>query len=234
MAIVIRVAYNNQNWEEPCKTPGKDGLCWLCFEDILEIIPPKRTDEVCSGHCWEQHLCIEYRWGCTPKGRIYGNRARPGIKVFFVFKQPDGNYTLWGKTTVHSVDDEIVEEGRDDEVGFAFIHFNPFEPLTRDKWVRNLSDVQLVGAKWLQGRHRYISTQSEAYLEQLIEGIVPEKQEEAVAIAPSDNSDNNVNLSISVTPNIYKKLESIANEEGRQVDEIMREAIAEWMKGRLD
>lgn len=229
MSIVIRVAYNNKNWEAPCKTPGKDNLCWLCFKDILEIIQPKRTDEVCTGHCWEQHLCTEYKWGCTPKGRKYGDRTRSGMKVFFVFKQPDGNYALWGKTTVHSVDDELVEKGRDDEVGFAFIHFNPIELLPRDKWVRNLSDVQLVGAKWLQGRHRYINTEQDDYLEQLIEGKVPEKRTEVIATTLLSNS---ISLNISVTPNIHKRLESIANEEGRQIDEIVREAVAEWIKER--
>lgn len=229
MAIVIRVAYNNQNWEAPCRTPGIDTLCWYCFEDILDIIPPKWTDEVCSGHCWEQHLCTDCRWGCTPKGRKYGDRAHSGMKVFFVSKQPDRNYTLWGKTTVHSVDDEPVKKGRDDEVGFAFIHFNPVELLPRDKWIRNLSDVQLVGAKWLQGRHRYINAEQDDYLEQLIKGEVPEKRTEAPVTTPLGNS---VNLNISVTPNIHKKLESIADEEGRQIDEIVREAVAEWIKKR--
>jgi len=229
MAIVIRVAYNNLRWKESCKTPGKDNLCWYCFEDILDIISPKWTDEICSGHCWEQHLCVNYRWGCTPKGRKFGNRAYSGVKVFFAFKQPDGNYTIWGNTTVHSVDKEIVEEGRDYEVGFAFIYFSSFEPLPSDKWVRNLSDVQLVGERWLQGRHRYIDAEQEAYLEKLIEGAVPIKQGETAAMALAGN---NVNISVSMMPNIYKKLERIANEEGRQIDEIVREAVAEWIKGR--
>jgi len=33
-------------------------------------------------------------------------------------------------------------------------------------------------------------------------------------------------------PNIYQKLEEIATEEGRSIDEIVREAIAVWLKGR--
>lgn len=232
MSMIIRVLYNNQDWRSPCRTPGKDIGCWNCFVSaFLGIDPPSRDDEVCTGHCWEQHLCTEYKWGCTPKGRNFGYQAYRGVKVFFVFRQPDGNYTLWGKTTVRDIDDEPAEKGGDYEIGFAFIHFDPFEPLPQVKWVRNLSDVQLVGEKWLMGRYRYIDAEKEDYLEQLIEGEVSAKQAEITAATPASN---NVNLSISVMPNIYKKLEGIANEEGRQIDEIVREAIAEWVKGRLE
>jgi hypothetical protein len=151
------------------------------------------------------------------------------MKVFFVFKQRDGRYTLWGKTTVQRIDDKLVEEGKDYEVGFAFIHFNPFEPLPRDKWKRNLTDVDLVGQKWLMGLHRYIDTGRESFLERLIEGGKPETPVEALAVAPS--SGNSV-LNIKIMPHIKKKLEEIAYAEGRQKDDIVREAIAEWLKGR--
>lgn len=230
MGMVIRVLYNNQGWQDPCITPGKDIGCFNCFEsEFLDIYAPSRDDEKCTGHCWEQHLCAEYKWGCTSKGRMFGYRAYPGMKVFLVFRQPSGHYTLWGKTTVRDIDDEVATEGRDYEVGFAFIHLEPFEPLPKEKWVSNLSDVQLVGEKWLMGRYRYIDAEKEGYLEQLIEGEVSAEQAETTAATPASN---NVNLSVSVTPNIYKKLEGTANEEGRQIDEIVREAIAEWLKGR--
>lgn len=228
MAVVIRVVYNNQDWGAPCKTPGKDNLCWYCFMGILDIRSPKRDDAICSGHCWEQYLCNDYKWGCTPKGRVFGYQAYRGATVFLVFKQPDGNYTIWAKTTVSAVDTEPMKNGNDYEEGFAFIHFNPFAPLPRDKWVRNISDVRLVGAKWLQGRYRYIDANQEKYLEQLIEGEAPEEKVETAVATQTGGID----LSITVMPNVYKKLESIANEEGRQIDEIVREAIAEWVKER--
>ena len=229
MGIVIRTLYNNQNWQVPCKNPGKDSGCWRCFEDILDIKPPSLNDEKCTGHCWDQHLCNEYKWGCTPKGRRFGNRAHPGMKVFFVFKQRDGRYTLWGKTTVQRIDDKLVEEGKDYEVGFAFIHFNPFEPLPRDKWKGNLTDVDLVGQKWLMGLHRYIDAEREIKLEQLAEGIVPERGGESLVTAELLTT---TTLNVNVAPNVYKKLKDIADKEGRQIDEIIREAIAEWLKGR--
>lgn len=231
MGMIIRVLYNNQDWQAPCKNPGKDGGCWLCFENNVNINPPSLEDEICKGHCWEQHLCTEYRWGCTPQGRMFGYRAYLGMKAFFVFKQSDGNYTLWGRTTVNSVDNKLIEEGRDDEAGFAFIHFNPFEPLTREKWVMNLSDIQLVGEKWLMGRYRYINSEREAHMEQLIEGLISEKRaRNSIATQPISNT----NLNINIAPKIYERLEYAANEEGRQIEEIVREAIAEWLKGRRE
>lgn len=229
MGLIIRVLYNNQNWQAPCKKPGKDNLCWLCFENNVNIKQPNREDDECTGHCWEQHLCTEYRWGCTARGRIFGSRAYPGMKVFFIFKQPDGNYTIWAKTTVSSVDDRLVGGDREDEAGFAFIHFNPFEPLPREKWVANLSDIQLVGRKWLMGRYRYINAERETYLEELSEGLIPAKQT-ASTIVPQHIS--NTNLNINIAPNTYEKLQLIANDEGRQIDEIVREAIAEWLRAR--
>ena len=229
MAMVIRTLYNNQGWRAPCLQPGKDPECWLCFEDNVAIKAPNLTDEVCSGDCWERYICSRYRWGCTPRGRTFGYRAYRGNKVFFIFKQQDGNYTLWGKSLVKSVDTEPLKQGEEGEIGFAFIHFDPFEPLTRDKWVSNLSDIQLVGKRWLRGRYRYIDHEKETYLEQLIEGIVLEPQIEIPVLARPTAT---IDVSVSLMPNICKKLEDIAGEEGRQVDEVIREAIAEWLKDR--
>jgi len=229
MAMLIRVLYNNQDWNAPCKTPGNDRLCQKCFDGILGIIPPKKDDVICTGHCWEQHLRINYRWGCTPKGRVYGPRAKPGTTVFFVFKQPDGNYTIWGKTTITSIDAIPSQIGRSDEQGFAFVHFEKFDPLPREEWVADISDVNLVGAKWLQGRHRFIDDNQEQHLVQLIEGNIEEKKPATVVV---DEHHVSVDLHINVVPNIYKKLESLAKEEGRQMNDCIREAIAEWIRNR--
>ena len=225
MGILIRTLYNNQGWEGLCNSPSKDRSCSLCFEPNVNIRPPSPSDEICTGNCWERNLCIKYRWGCTPQGRAFGKRAYIGMKAFFVYKQSDGNYTLWGKTTVQNIDDKVLEDGEDDERGFAFIHFTPFEPLPKDKWVHNLTAYELVGEEWRQGRYRYIDGKREAYLEQLIEGTLAERP-----IEPSHSGD--LTLSIKIMPNIEEKLEEIASKEGRQKDEIVREAIAEWLKGR--
>ena len=229
MGIIIRTLYNNQGWQAPCNSPYKDMGCRLCFEPNVNIRPPSVADEICTGNCWERNLCVKYRWGCTPQGRTFGGRAYVDMKAFFVYKQLDGNYTLWGKTTVQSIDDRVLEEGEDDEKGFAFIHFSPFEPLSKDKWVRGLSAQQLVGKRWLMGRHRYIDTGRETYLEQIIEEGKSETRPEGPIITPPPSG---MTLNIKIMPNIEEKLEEIAYKEGRQKDEIVREAIAEWLKGR--
>lgn len=229
MGMIIRTLYNNQGWQTRCESPYKDRKCRLCFEPNVNIRPPTVTDEVCTGNCWERNLCVKYRWGCTPQSRTFGGRAHIGMKVFFVYKQLDGNYTLWGETTVQSIDDRVLEEGEDDEKGFAFIHFNPFAALPEDKWVKDLTDRQLVGEKWLMGRYRYIDTRRESYLEQLIEGGKAKTGAEGSSVTPPSNA---VTFTIQIMPNINDKLEKIAYKEGRQKDEVVREAIAEWLKGR--
>lgn len=224
MGMVIRVVYNNQGWQALCKTPGKDSSCWRCFQPGLAIRKPEPNDEVCSGDCWERRLRTEYRYGCIPKGRTYGSRAQPGIKVFFVFRQGGGKYTLWGKTSLHSVDSEPVKEGQDYEKGFAFAHFEPFEPLPREKWVPDLTDKELVGAPWRMGLHRFISSEQETKLEPRIESLAYE--------APSAPKVSSRAITVSVSPTMYTKLENIASDEGRELDEIVREAVAEWLRDR--
>jgi len=232
MGIIIRTLYNNQNWRALCKQPRPYNECKRCFKPKEAILGPSPSDEVCTGNCWERNICVKYRWGCNPKGRKFGGRAYIGMKVFFVYKQPGGKqalYTLWGKTTVQSIDDKVVAEGQDDEKGFAFMYFISFVPLPKEKWVRNLTDRELVGEKWLQGAFRYVDTARETRLEQLIEGEKADRPVEspAITIPPTDTI-----LTIRIMPNIEEKLDRIANAEGRQKDEIVREAIAEWLKGR--
>ncbi len=227
-ALVIRTVYNNQDWAAPCKTPGKDKNCKLCFEKKVQITPPSPEGEICTtDNCWERNLCVQYRWGRTPKGQKFGGRAQEGVRAFFVYRQLDGKYTLWGVSAINAVDDKTTEVGSDDEKGYAFVHFNPFKPLPREKWVKDLTDRQLVGKKWGQGSFRYVDSGQEAYLEQLIEGISPSE-----AQSKAEDSLRSSVLSISIMPSIQEKLQQKAISEGRQVDEVVREAIAEWLKDR--
>lgn len=230
MAIVIRVAYNNKDWKGPCDTPWKDNLCWYCFEGQLQIKAPQVNDVVCSGDCWEKRLCTEYRWGCTPKGRVYGSDAYKGAKVFFVYKQRNGNYTIWGRAQVSSVDDKLMQSSNEFENGYSYIHFEQFEPLSQNKWVKDIPDTKLVGARWLQGRHRYINIEREQFLDGLIDGLPIEKI--ANVVEPKGNEDGSIDVTVKLMLRIYRKIEKIALEEGRSKDEVFREAIAEWVKNR--
>jgi hypothetical protein len=234
MAIIIRTAYNNKGWNGKCDYPGKDPLCWQCFTGDIRVHGPNKNDVVCSGDCWESRIYKDLKWGCTPKGRLYGPDAYPGVTVYLIFTQPDGKYTIWGKTKASSVDGELMSSGKDFEDGFSFIHFAPFEPLPRDKWITDLTDVQLVGTKWLQGRHRYIHGSQEQYIQDLIEGkanpydTVPEQIiAESKKIRTVGNQLNTV-----VTEIMFEKLIKIASEEGRTVDELVRQAIADFVRSK--
>ena len=85
----------------------------------------------------------------------------------------------------------------------------------------------MVGADWRQGRFRYIDRDRELYLEKLIKGERPEVTQGAATTLSGTSV-----LNIEIMPHINDQLEKIAHQEGRQKDEIIREAIAEWLKGR--
>jgi hypothetical protein len=228
-AMVIRTLYNNRDWQAPCNRPFEDSECRLCFKPNVAIRPPKVGDEICSGHCWERSICTKYYWGCPPPGRRFGGRAQIGTQVFLVYRQPNGGYTLWGKTTVQSIDKDVVRNGIDGEDGFAFIHFRPFKPLQKDKRIKDLTDLELVGERWLMGTFRYIDSTLEKYLEKLTaEG----KTSEQVVQLPTGASPDTAALSVKVMPNIREKLNKASEKEGRQTDEIIREAVAEWLRDR--
>lgn len=226
MAIVIRTLFNNQNWKGPCKNPHQDQRCDICFQKPppVNIVPPPPDDPVdedgfCKGGCWEQRLCIDYKWGCTPEGRKFSKRANIGVKAFFVYRQPNHEYTLWGKSKVRDVN--VL--GHD---GFYYLYFEPFEPLPEHKWVPNLAADKLVGEQWLMGNYRFIDDNREVYLEGLIQGGKQSK-----IIFPSSLGDY-VELNVRIKPNIKEGLEVVANKEGRPIEEIVREAIAELLRAR--
>jgi hypothetical protein len=232
VGIIIRVLYNNREWKSPCSHPGTDTLCQKCFaKDSLDIKSPSRDDEVCSGLCWERDICANHEWGCTPKGRKFGYRAQKGIKAFFVFQQPDHKYTLWGATKVDRVNVAPKRELKDHEIGYYFwITFAPFDALPRDKWVRNLKDVDLVDQKWMQGRHRFITSEKETELEKRIEGTKWKERfsDPGVPLPQREN----MRVAVTFAPNIYRSLVEVAKAEGRQIEEIVKEAIAEWLRAR--
>ena len=236
MIMVIRTLYNNMGFKAPCSRPKDDPLCAPCFkEDPIEggplfgIDPPKPTDEQCQGSCWEQKLCTVYRWGCTPTGRSFGKRTYPGMEVYLTYRQPDGNYTLWGKTMIETIDDGVLEQGEGFGKGYVYAHLRPFQPLPKEQWVRNLTDRELVGEKWLMGRYRYCYDSQETGLGRLLGGANVDRQTESPLVAPYPQT---TILSVAVTAHIDEKLKKMAHDEGRHKEEIVREAIAEWLKER--
>jgi hypothetical protein len=122
--------------------------------------------------------------------------------------------------------------GKNYEKGFAFVHFEHFEALPRDKWVTGLSDVQLVGARWLQSRHRYVDSNKEKYLDQLIAGQALPQVAVTIGTKIAGRKAGQMTIETAVTSIIFKRLEEIASVEGRTVDELLRQAIAEFIRNR--
>ena len=171
MAIVIRTLYNNQNWSNKCIDPFDDPLFDYRIECELNITHPKIGEHVCSGSCWEQTLCKGFYWGCNPQYKYWGERAYPGMKVFFIFRQRTSTetlYTLWATTTVKSIDEHICESGEYGKDGYNLMYFVPFKPLPRNQWISNLKANDIVGTHFGNGNYRYIDKRIESKLDNLL------------------------------------------------------------------
>lgn len=233
MGIIIRVAFNNQEWVGPCKNPLGDPRCYQCIEGRVYVNfgKPIKEDEngFCKGDtlggqawCWEQTLCTEYFWG-NAIGK-WGPRAYSGEKVYLVYRERDGSYTLWGRTKVDRIDNGAKP--------YPKLYLEPFKPLSKDKWARGRSDIDLTGKLWLRPNFRYIDDKREAFLDSLIEGGSPEQKfKEQPKISPTSQADY-MTINLRLKQNVMERLEKIAHNEGREEEEIIREAIAEWLKGR--
>jgi hypothetical protein len=213
MAIVLRVAFNNHSWSGVCLHPLSDPLHYQCREKRVRVGDVSEDGNgFCTGKCWERDLCIKYRWESVVGN--WGSRAYPGAKAYFVYRQPDGLYTLWGKSEVKQV------SGKE-------IFFAPFEPMPTVKWVKDLTDRDIVMERWLQGFYRYVP---EDHLERLIQdGKQFEEHRGATSFSQGAAT---FRMLVEIKPHIKEKLDRIASEEGREVEDVVREAIGEWLKGR--
>jgi len=169
--IVIRTHYNNQGWKSPCKEPGKDGNCWLCFKQPRGPEAPARSDAVCSADCWEQHLCTRFEWGCTPEGKVWGDEIQSGDRAFFVYREKAGSYALWGLSNVFSAKRQVSTNGGVGHKGFAFLHLDDFVPIPLEKRPRGLAAEDLLGNPWGRGDHKFISLSRAERLEGLVEQL---------------------------------------------------------------
>ena len=99
----------------------------------------------------------------------------------------------------------------------------------RQGWVEDINSALSVAKKSM--RLRSASRNIGAHFVNLLE------QNEAsievpVAVKPGYSDIKGVDVTITIIPNIYKKLEGIAAEEGRSIDELVRESIAGWIRNR--
>lgn len=233
MGIIIRTVFNNQGWSGACKDPYNDPRCYRCIKAGINVNGKKplrvNRDGFCEGDiqngelwCWEQTLGTTRSFWGNPQGK-WGHRAYQGAKVYLVYVEQDGSYTLWGSTQVDQVDNLAIP--------FPKLHLKSFEPLPEGVRVRGLSAIALVGKKWGQGSFRYIDSEREAFLDAIIEGK-PLKANSAEEPKNSSSVADYISVTLRLKTNVEAKLEKIANSEGREGEDIIREAIAEWLKGR--
>jgi hypothetical protein len=167
--------------------------------------------------CWEQVLCKKYFWG-NVKGKW--RSVTEGMPVYFVYPEFDGSLTLWGHSEVVKIDNSAP--------AYPPISFKPFEPLPQDKWIKGLTGDEITGKSWRQLHYRYLDESHEQYLASLLKGKSTHEHREKF-ILPSQSHDT---LSIELRPDIKQKLDKIAHSEGREVKDLIREAVAKLIRER--
>jgi hypothetical protein len=232
MGLVIRTAFNNQGWAGRCKNPLSDARCFKCRQGGLYINkgnPIVEEDEhgCCKGEpedyplvkdetfwCWEQVLCKKYFWGNV---KVKWRYVFVGMPVYFVYPEVDSTLTLWG----HSLVDRI-DNGPDE---YPPIFFKPFKPLPEERWAKGLNGEKITGKKWGQLHFRYLDERHERYLASLVEGKEHGRRE----VDPPSIYDV---LNIRLKRDIIEKIEKISRTEGREPQELIREAVAKLIRER--
>jgi hypothetical protein len=161
MGMIIRVAFNNQNWMDKCTDISDDPRFNKCITNIVDV--GAKIDELgnCKGEdCWEKTLCTEYFWVCIQGN--FSKRARG--TVFFVFTDIDGSLVLWGKSKVKRVKGNKV-------------YFEEFEPMSEEKWVKGLHAKEILGVNWGNGTYRYLDKPHHQYPDKTKEDFLAEKIE---------------------------------------------------------
>ena len=160
MDMLIRVAFNNQNWMGKCTNADKDKRLYKCRKKVVDIRFPEngafKTDK--NGNCeclwcYEATLCTEYRW---VSGKSF---EKASGKVFFVFPDTDNTLVLWGTSEV-----DHVENGRN----AYWLYFKEFKPLPQENWVTGIKARDIFGKNWGQGTYRYLDEKESKYLQRLI------------------------------------------------------------------
>lgn len=233
--LVIRTVFNNQGWAGRCINPLNDPKCFKCSEGGLYINkgnPIEEDDQgVCKGEpenyplnypandeafwCWEQVLCREYFWG-NVRGKW--RDVFIGMPVYFVYVDENKTLTLWGFSEIAR-----IENNRAD---YPTIFFKSFEPMPKEKWVEGLTGEEITGENWKQLHYRYLDETHERRLALLTEGKT------AILTAKNQTAERLENAGIILKKDIREKLQKIAHAEGREVDDLIREAVAKLIRDR--
>ena len=149
--MILKVAYNNQNWAGTCKNANNYATFFKCIDKTYNVNYRLNNKGNCLATCWESTLCKKYFWRST----IGNFSVRAEGKVFFVYPTFENDLTLWGRSEV-------------DRVEYNTVYFKEFKAMPREKWVRNLSAIDIFGTPWMQPPFRYLIEKQEEYLEDLI------------------------------------------------------------------
>jgi len=136
-------------------------------------------------------------------------------------------YTLWGFSKVTAVNVSPKRPLSGHEISYDYwLNFAPFQPLSEQKWVKNLTDINLTGEEWRQGGFRYLSEKKEHELLARIDGTYSTSEIPEIAI----KSEKESVLALPIPNLLLKKLKDAAQTDGRSIEDISRQAIAEWLK----
>jgi len=144
-----------------------------------------------------------------------------GMPVYFVYPELDLRLTLWGHSVIDSIDNGPEK--------YAPIYFKPFKPLLQQKWVKGLTGEEITGKKWGQLHFRYLDESHEEYLSALVQGKRnPPPPKDVYSVEAHDA------LTVELRRDVKEKLEKIAHTEGREVRELIREAVAKLIRERSE
>ncbi len=177
MGMIIRTAFNNQNWDGRCNnadknTDKRDERLFKCWNKVLKTGYEIDENGNCLANCYESTLCTEYYWmNGERNGKLLDFKTdRAKGNVFFVNPIKDNSLVLWGKSKISKVNGGKIE-------------FEKFKPMPEEKWIHGLTAKYIFGVHWGQLTFRYIDSQIEKYLNDLIN----KNFEDSIETVISDN-----------------------------------------------
>ncbi|WP_052507254.1 HNH endonuclease [Desulfonatronovibrio magnus] len=154
MPIIIRTAFNNQEWCGHCQHADRDRRLFQCKNDVVKTGYKINKKGVCQATCWESTLCTEYWW----KSAVGEFSERAEGKAYFVYRDTDSTLVLWGRSTITERDG-------------SYLYFKKFKPLNEKKAIKGLTykELESIGVPgWGAGTFRYISEETADLLDIII------------------------------------------------------------------
>jgi len=190
--IVIRTAYNNREWQGPCKCPRSVPRCFRCFKKIIDVGYGKTLK---SKMVVDEEGSCAFRAGQGGRIKVAGRiiKIKCGQRIDKIIPNVCVERTLCIEYWWENFGKRFGWRASPDQAAFFTfkepnglntlwgrskikevrgdrkrIFFHPFEPLPEYKRVKGLTDIRLVGRPWYQPTFRYIDGNKVAYLNELI------------------------------------------------------------------